>query len=236
MQDMAVTLPLRSRFDVLDLRERAGRDELDSLVLRDCLSGYRRPRDKATALLESGALVRLRRGLYVLGERLRRGPLCRELLANLIYGPSCVSLEYALGWYGLLPEAVHAVTSVTPGRSRRFDTPVGLFTYRQVSSTGFAAGMDLIETPDGRSFLMATPERALADLVMAARGAGVRSRKAMRALLLEDLRVDEAGLAGLDCARFDAAAESGNSPRLRLLAAVVRDMQGLHRKEDDTDA
>ncbi len=53
----------------------------------------------------------------------RKQPYSREILANLIYGPSCISLEYALQYYGMIPERVEAVTSVTVGRSRKFSTP-----------------------------------------------------------------------------------------------------------------
>jgi predicted transcriptional regulator of viral defense system len=65
--------------------------------------------------------------LYIFGDEERRGPYSRELLANLMYGPTFISLESALAFYGLIPERVEAMLSVTTGRSREFDTPVGRF-------------------------------------------------------------------------------------------------------------
>ncbi len=59
-----------------------------------------------------------------------------------MYGPSYISLEYALQYHGLIPERVEAVTSVTTGRSRRFASPVGLFTYRSIPLSAFRTGMD----------------------------------------------------------------------------------------------
>src|SRR5208337_4775007 len=86
--------------------------ELDYLAIMNALSGYKQPRDKLTKLLANGDLIRIKKGIYVLGEIWRNGPFSKEILANLIYGPSYVSLEYALSWHRLIPERVDMVTSV----------------------------------------------------------------------------------------------------------------------------
>ena len=57
-------------------------------------------------------------------------PISTEILANLIYGPSSISLDYALYYYGLIPEHVRVVTSITPQRNKIFNTPIGQFTSR----------------------------------------------------------------------------------------------------------
>ena len=114
----------------LDILDRVRTEVLDYQQLVSCLRGYAKPRDRITGLLAEGSLIRLRKGLYVFGERYRRSPLSREHLANLIYGPSYVSLDYALSHYGLIPERVENVTSVTTGEKRRFNTPFGDFTYQ----------------------------------------------------------------------------------------------------------
>ena len=85
-----------------DIRAKVPSDVLDYQQLVSLLSGYAKPRDKIGALLAQGDLVRVRKGLYVFGERYRHGPLDRILLANLVYGPSYVSLEYALSYHGLI--------------------------------------------------------------------------------------------------------------------------------------
>ena len=89
-----------------DLRERIGREEFDYSALMSTLSGYANPRDKVTSLLRRGVIVRVKKGLHVFGDADRRRPYSRELLANLIYGPSFVSLDYALAFHGLIPERV----------------------------------------------------------------------------------------------------------------------------------
>ena len=131
---------------ILDLRSRIEGEECDYRILMDCLKQYERPRDKITNLLRQGAIIRVKKGIYVFGPKYARRPFSREILANMIYGPSCISLDYALHWHGLIPERVEAVTSVTIGRGRRFSTPVGLFIYRQVSPqvfSGQAPSLDL---------------------------------------------------------------------------------------------
>ncbi len=125
-----------------DLRRAVDSDVLDYQQLMDCLHGYAKPRDKTRAMLKAGEIVRVKKGIYVFGERYRRGPWSREILANLIYGPSYISLDYALSYYGVIPERVVVVTSVTLSRSRQFETPVGLFTYRSLSRRKYSIGID----------------------------------------------------------------------------------------------
>jgi hypothetical protein len=144
---------------VMDIREQTRSDVLDYQQLVSCLQGYAKPRDRIGALLADGSLIRVRKGLYVLGERYRRAPVSREYLANLIYGPSYVSLDYALSYYGLIPEHVQDVTSITTGASRRFDTPFGVFSYRFLSPQRYSPGVLWSGESDAKC-LMASPEKA----------------------------------------------------------------------------
>ena len=196
-------------------------EEFDYQTLLDAIKGYAQPRMKISRLLARGTIVRVKKGLYIFGESQRRGPYCRELLANLIYGPSYVSLEYALHYHGLIPERVEAVTSVTCGRSRTFDTPVGTFSYRMIPLEAFRTGMDRVEMDGGRSFLIAIPEKALADRIVADRGAGIGTQKELHGYLLTNLRIDPASLRGLDPARLAEIARHYRSRRVKLLADLV---------------
>lgn len=92
-----------------DLRKLIGREEFDYPALMSALANYANPRDKVTSLLRQGVIIRVKKGLYVFGDDFRKRPFCRELLANLIYGPSYVSLDYALSYHGLIPERVAAL-------------------------------------------------------------------------------------------------------------------------------
>ena len=196
-------------------------EEFDYQTLLDSVHGYAQPRMKISGMLAKGDIVRVKKGLYILGESLRRRPFCRELLANLIYGPSYVSLEYALHYHGLTPERVETVTSVTCGRSRAFDSPVGTFSYRMIPMEAFRTGMDQVELDDGRSFLIAIPEKALADRIVADRGAGISTQKELHEYLLADIRIDPANLRGLDPTRITEIAQHCRSRRVKLLADLI---------------
>ncbi len=212
-----------------DLRRAIPFEEFDYQALMGALDGYARPRDKVTDLLAKGTIIRIKKGLYIFGEKWRRKPYSREILANLIYGPSCVSLDYALHYHGLIPERVEAVTSVTPKRGARFSTPVGLFLYNCVPKAGFSVGLGRIELEDGRAFLIASPEKALADKLRQERGLGIRSQKECLAYLVDDLRVEEAALGDLDAGLLDKLSKAYHSPRIALLAGLVR---RLARRKD----
>ena len=201
------------------LRDRIGRDEFDYQILMDALSDYAAPRARVTALLRSGEIIRIKKGLYVFGEGSRRGPGCRELLANLIYGPSFISLDSALAYYGLIPERVDAITSVTPGKARQFETPLGLFIYRQTPC--FSIGYDRIVQGE-LSFLLAQPERALADKIRDDRAGGLRTRKEMETYLFENLRMEPDSIRTFDAELFDALATGMKSHKIHVCASLVR--------------
>ena len=196
-------------------------EEFDYQTLQDAVAGYASPRMKISAMLAKGDIVRVKKGLYILGESLQRRPYCRELLANLIYGPSYVSLEYALHYHGVTPERVETVTSVTCGRSRSFASPVGSFSYRMIPMEAYRTGMDRVELGDGRAFLMAIPEKALVDRIVADRGAGISTQKELHEYLLNGLRLDPDTLCDLNPARLREIAGHYRSRRVKLLADLV---------------
>ena len=201
------------------------RSEFDYQTLLDVLKDYARPRDKISDLLKKGVIVRVKKGLYVFGDDYRDKPFSRELLANLVFGPSYLSLDWALQYYDLIPEKVEALTSVTTGRSRRFHTPVGLFIYRQIPVEAFRVGMNRIETGPEMSFLVATAEKALSDKIRDDRGNGLKTVREMKTYLRESLRVDMSALAELNPAKISEFADRYRSRKLRLLAAVVRNIR-----------
>jgi predicted transcriptional regulator of viral defense system len=205
-----------------ELRKKVAGEEFDYQVLMDVLRGYERPRDKITAMLRQGVIIRVKKGVYVFGEKYSRGPFSREVLANMIYGPSYISLDYALHYHGLIPERVEAVTSVTLGRARRFSTPVGLFIYRMIPLKAYQIGIDQVQIEGGRPFLIATPEKALADKIHDDRGTGVRTQEEMKDYLLKNLRVDAESLAKLDAEVFALIADRYRSKKIRLLSDVSR--------------
>lgn len=118
---------------------------------------YKAPLKILSALEKSGYLIRIKRGLYTFTQNLDR-----LALAGSLHGPSYVSFETALSFYGLIPERVEAVMSVVDGHPIKFETPVGQYLYISQSRKLFALGMGMV-TRGERAFLIATKEKALLD-------------------------------------------------------------------------
>jgi predicted transcriptional regulator of viral defense system len=208
------------------IRKEIPYEEFDYQTLLQCLKEYAHPRDKITDLLRKKDIVRIKKGLYIFGDKYSRKPYSREILSNLIYGPSYISLEYALQYHGLIPERVEAITAVTTGRARRFSTPVGLFIYNMIPLNAFSAGMDTVLLSDGRSFLIATPEKALADKVYKDRGARIKTKKDMRSYLEENLRIESASLKKLRPGNLLQISQRYRSRRVKLLSDLIDRMNG----------
>jgi hypothetical protein len=215
-----------------ELRARIEGEEFDYQTLLDSLKQYERPRDKITRLLRQNAIIRVKKGIYIFGPKYARRPFSREILANMIYGPSCISLDLALHYHGLIPERVEAVTSVTSGRGRRFITPVGLFIYHHVPPAAFPVGIDQVQLEGGRPFLVALPEKALADKIQDDRGTGIRNQEDMQRYLIENLRIDVESLHKLRIEVLSNLAERYRSRKLRLLNRGVARLreEGTHHE------
>lgn len=161
--------------------------EIDSLQLQQRLKDYAYPRDRITKLLAQGDLIRVKKGIYI--DTHARSPYSKEILANLIYGPSYVSLEYALRQHNLIPEAVRAVTSVTTGRNKRYRTPIGDFDYAYMSSRFFSPGAEYVQIDASRGYMMASPEKAIFDILYLRYPDLGYSE--IEAHLFENMRIDE---------------------------------------------
>jgi len=211
--------------NVVDVRNRIQAEIFDYQTLIDALKALSSPRDKITDMLRQGIIIRVKKGLYVFGDRYRKHPHSKELLANLIYGPSYVSLDYACAYYGIIPEKVEVLTSVTLSRSRRFSTPVGLFIYRQIPARAYETGMVRVEVDHDQAFLMASPDKALADKIVSVRGAPIASAAEMRRFLEEDLRIDDGAIRSMSAERIDEFAGRYRSLKLRRLSGLLRRLQ-----------
>jgi predicted transcriptional regulator of viral defense system len=192
--------------------------EIDYLQLMERLKGYAYPRDKVTKLLRSGELVRIRKGLYL--STTTSIPYSKEILANLIYGPSYVSLEYALQHHGLIPEAVRVITSVTTGRKKRYSTPVGIFDYAHLPERCFAPGSQYELVDSTRSYMIASPAKALFDTLFL-RYPSVRFAE-IEAHLFENMRIDEDEFSRIDFSGIEILLERCSRPSIHALRQLVQ--------------
>ena len=132
--------------------------------------------------VRKGYLIRLRQGYYAFPEY-KESTDFTLYFANTIYKPSYISLQTALSFYGIIPEAITEITSVTTLKTMTFSNDFGEYSYKNIRSA-LMFGYDLKDMEGGRRIMFATPEKALIDLLYlypfynTERG-------------LEDLRLDE---------------------------------------------
>jgi len=172
--------------------------------------------------LATGEVLRVARGLYCLRADLMAFKLAPHVFAPLIYGPSYLSFESALAYRGWIPEAVYSFASASMGRSREFETPFGIFSYRRVPQVIFFAGVERVELDGCGAFFVAEPLKALADLVYS-NGYNWDSAKP----LVESLRVEWENLRELKGEDFEEIAECYRSVRVRKFLVGLRKDLGL---------
>lgn len=163
--------------------------EMDYNGIMTLLSDNRYPRDKLTDLMRRGDVIRVKKGIYVPGVQYLRGrTLSSEILANMMYGPSCVSLHWALSRHGLIPEGVRAVTCAATGKNKTFHTPLGDFYYYAYPADYYSIGIRRYPLDADRGYLMAGPEKALCDLLY--REKTFRSPDELMEFLTKNLRLE----------------------------------------------
>ncbi|MBQ8956949.1 MAG: hypothetical protein IJ057_00370 [Bacteroidales bacterium] len=158
-------------------------------TLRSCFTDLDAPQKKIIALEKAGEIIRLKRNLYVVNAELSGKPISIPLCANHIYGPSYVSSRWALQWYGLIPERIYRVDSMTTKHSRCFETPLGVFDFHQITPDYHSVGVNVVQDGDV-SYLMASPEKALCDMILLDMYVPNRSVVRLEQYLREDVRLD----------------------------------------------
>ena len=172
------------------LRQIIGREEFDYQILMQALEKYKAPRQKINELVKSKDIIRVKKGLYVFGEDCSRIPYSKELLGNLIYGPSYISLESALSFYNLIPERVEGITSVTSKKNKEFKTPMGYFSYRYLNLKKYPLGVLRKEMAPRLNILIASPEKAFIDYISLELKTKNHSLLSMEKVI-SDMRLDE---------------------------------------------
>ena len=174
----------------------AGSIPFTTSVLASFYPKTRQINDKARRLEQEGRIIRLKRGLFVRSAD-DGAVIIPFLIANHLYGPSYVSMHTALRHYGLIPERVYLTQSMTIKHSRSFDTPIGRFSYYSCPTNYFPIGIQQ-ESQEGVTYLIATPEKALCDLIIKSPGMNATTVKSLRSWLTDDLRFDMEALNHFD--------------------------------------
>jgi len=173
--------------------------------------------------VKAGKLVQLAKGLYTLGEPYRKRTPHPFVLANAMKKASYVSLQSALAYFGMIPEHVPTVTSVTTQRPARVETPLGRFLFRHIKKSWFS-GYQQVDLGASQHAFVATPEKALLDLVYLTPGADDYD-------FLAELRLQN--LQSLDREALVKLARTGRSPKL---GRAVRIIERLIHEEGGEEA
>lgn len=174
----------------MDALEKFGIIPVNFSTLIDALGNYKYPKDKVSSLEKEGSLIRLKKGMFVVSPKIHHQTLSKELVANHLYGPSYISFESALSYYRLIPERVYSMRSMTIKRARGFSTPLGNFEYITARKEYYKIGINQKVKDKQYAFLIASPEKALCDLIVATPLLRIQSVKAMQTYMEEDLRID----------------------------------------------
>lgn len=189
-------------------------------TLTSVLAAYRAPNFKIHRWLDEGVLMSLKRGLYAVPDA--SSQLSLPLIANHVYGPSYVSMEFMLSRYGLIPERVVQVTSVTTRRGRVFENDLARFSYQRLPVAYYALGIDHVRESERVGFMVASREKALCDWLALTPNVNIYSTKGLRVLLLDDMRMDEDILSELDVDKVTHFAQAGfKTERLMWLARLL---------------
>ena len=180
------------------------------------LKQYKAPANKLNRMVKKGDYIPIIKGLYETD-----GTVPGYVLAGSIYGPSYLSFEFALSYYGLIPEAVYVFTSATyeKRKQKRYETPFGVFTYRDVPSNVYSDGIRF-EREDAYFYQIASPEKALCDKLYTM--PPVSNKKELRLLLFEDLRIDEQEFEKLSIEVIRQIGSEYNCTNVKMLVKLLK--------------
>jgi predicted transcriptional regulator of viral defense system len=177
-------------------------------------------RKQLSRWVAAGKIIQLRRGLYALAAPYRKATAHPFLIANRMQRGSYVSLQSALGYYDMIPEAVPTVTSVTTGRPAVYQTLLGTFLFRHVQMGWFRAYTRL-DLGNQQTAFIATPEKALLDLIYLTPGGATRE-------YLEELRLQSLDQLSLD--KLSQLAQELGGPKLAQAVKIVAELINIEKE------
>ncbi len=194
-------------------------------VVMEMLAEYQRPNDKISELIKGGELTVVRRGLYVAGPETDLPIPNLFVVANNLRGPSYISLESALSYWGLIPERVYELSSITLKTSKKYVNNLGRFSFQYLASPYYSFGIESIRLTEQQTALIACKEKALCDKIIVTSGVQLRSVQQTIDFLTEDLRIDEEQLSHLDTHKIESWIEG--APKKTSLQTLVKALNTL---------
>ena len=185
-------------------------------ILKSNLHEYSNKNTKICREVKKGNLIKIINGLYETDSNVNG-----YLLAGSIYGPSYLSFDFALAYYGLIPEKVTAFTSATydKKKKKRYDNYFGTYLYRDVPTEVYPLGIDIIE--EGKYvYQIATPEKALCDKLYTL--SPIKNMAELEDVLFNDLRIYESEFNKLNFYDIEKISNLYHSTNVDLLCRYMR--------------
>jgi len=182
---------------------------------------YSNPRMKLSREVKAGKYIRLKRDLYETDK-----DVPKIALAQAIYGPSYISFDYALSFYGVIPEFAHNVTCATFGKHKDkvFETDICNYYYTDVPKKIFPIGIECRRIY-GYTYHIATIEKALCDKLY--KIPPVTNRSEFEELLFDDIRFDEIATNNLDKQLISTLSDSYRGRNVTMLERYLQSLEGL---------
>ncbi|MEA2042815.1 MAG: hypothetical protein U9N85_09720 [Bacteroidota bacterium] len=185
---------------------------------------YENINNKIVNLRKKKILKSIKKGLYVHNSQITKNIISKEIISNILLdNPSYISLDYALHYYGLIPEIVHEITAITTKRSKVFKTDIGVFSYKQIKNELFRLGITIEKAKYG-NFLIASKEKAICDKVYLTSGIKLTSKTSMIDFLENDLRIDIDDLEGLNLNIFFEYYKISKSKKINILLNLIKEL------------
>jgi len=194
-------------------------------ILMDLLREYRRPYDKINELIKQGLLIQVKRGIFIPGPQSSTPAPETLLLANHLWGPSYVSSDSALSYWGLIPERVYETYSMTTNLAKTYKTPVGRFRYIRLPLPYYSFGIQRVELASRQMTLIAGKEKSLCDKIITTQRLKLRSVKQTREYLTEDLRISTENLRELNTSMINDYLK--NAPKQDSISILIKTLNDL---------
>ncbi|MFA7576801.1 MAG: hypothetical protein WC002_01920, partial [Candidatus Muiribacteriota bacterium] len=189
----------------------------DYKTFKNLFSDLKFPKNKVASLIADGEIIQLKKGIYTLNPDIYGIPYSREIISNILYGPSHISLEYGLSFYGLIPERVNTVTAVCVGNNKIFKNSTGVYTFRNIPVSIFSEGIDKIYLDEKKGFLIANKERCLCDTLIFRKNNPINSINSMEKFLIENLRIEPVDLVNFNIDFLINLSDKSKSRKLKFL-------------------
>lgn len=171
---------------------------------------------------KAGKIIQLKKGIYLLAEPYRKVEVYEPYIATVLKRPSYISLEKALEYHNLIPEAVSVYTSVTTKRGARYESEAGIFDYRHIQESlfwGYAS-----HTVNQQTSFIAVPEKALLDFFY------LRKIK-MSPDYLSEMRIQNP--ASINIKKLEAHARRFAKPVMITIAAAIKEYAASAQPEKE---